>query len=78
MFAMSFVYINGSIGCFPRLMRIEYVNDFFIVCFFEWNMWMFLESVDIIESVFFIVNLCICVTRSVFIYTHSPNEIYHY
>ena len=58
MFAMSFVYINGSIGCFPRLMRIEYVNDFFIVCFFEWNMWMFLESVDIIESVFFIVNLC--------------------
>jgi hypothetical protein len=39
-------------------MRIEYVNDFFIVCFFEWNMWMFLESVDIIESVFFIVNLC--------------------
>jgi hypothetical protein len=44
MFALSFVYINGIFGCFLRrlLMRIEYVNDFFIVCLFEWNLWTFL------------------------------------
>jgi hypothetical protein len=44
MFALSFVYINGMFGCFLRrlLMRIEYVNDFFIVCLFEWNLWTFL------------------------------------
>jgi len=35
MFAMSFVYINGIFGCFPRLIPIEYVNNFYIVCFFN-------------------------------------------
>ena len=39
-------------------MRIEYVNAFFIVCLYEWKLWMFLLSVYISERVFFfIVNL---------------------
>jgi hypothetical protein len=44
MFVLSFVYINGIFGCFLRrlLMRIEYVNDFFIACLYEWNLWTFL------------------------------------
>ena len=33
MFTLSFVYINVIFGCFPRLIPIEYVNDFYIVCF---------------------------------------------
>jgi hypothetical protein len=39
-------------------MRIEYVNAVFIVCLYEWNLWMHLQSVYISESGFiFIVNL---------------------
>jgi hypothetical protein len=30
MFTLSFVYINGIFGCFPRLIPIEYVNDFYL------------------------------------------------
>jgi len=49
------VYLNGTFECFlyDFFIWMQYVNAFFIVCFFyKWNLWMFSSSFVYINVIF--------------------------